>query len=177
MKWTTKIFSDVKYTHFLKWLLLISLYLSGFVIACLSGEINSIYESDTTYICLGIFILFLWFSYRCGRATLMSEYGSLTEVNAEKFYSRYHLWSGLFTALGFIGTIIGFTMALTSMAGIDPTKPAMMQQALDGFITGAGMALNTTLVGLICSIALVLQNNNFMESVNTSDDADSERLG
>lgn len=59
--------------------------------------------------------------------------------------------------LGLLGTVIGFIMMLSSVAGISSFEPSMMQEVLINMSGGMRVALFTTLSGLIGSILVTIQ--------------------
>ena len=70
------------------------------------------------------------------------------------------------TSMGMIGTIIGFLLVLGgAFADVDPTNVEAMKKVVENLTSGMGIALLTTLTGLITSVImkfqLVLLENEF----------------
>ena len=74
-----------------------------------------------------------------------------------------HFWSWLVTALGMLGTVLGFSMAL---AGIDVEalqQPAALTAEIGSFLSHVAFAVDTTLIGL--SAALVMEALNKVRQI------------
>lgn len=92
--------------------------------------------------------------------TLTTEQRLLMEASCQKFKGGTEL--GWFIAdamlkLGLLGTVIGFIIMLGSVAGITSFDTSVMQDILARMSNGMGIALYTTLTGLICGALLGLQ--------------------
>ncbi len=84
----------------------------------------------------------------------------LDEILAEKINGQHESgWflSGLLIKLGLLGTVVGFILMLASVADITSLQLTQMQQVLTKMAVGIGVALNTTLLGLIGSMVLGMQ--------------------
>ncbi|MES9977090.1 MAG: MotA/TolQ/ExbB proton channel family protein, partial [Candidatus Thiodiazotropha sp.] len=64
---------------------------------------------------------------------------------------------GLLVKLGLLGTVIGFVMMLAPVAELKSFDLSDIQGLLQRMTTGMGVALNTTLMGLSCSMLLGMQ--------------------
>jgi hypothetical protein len=61
-------------------------------------------------------------------------------------------------SIGMVGTLIGFLIVLTTtFTDIDTTSAAAMKEVIGTLASGMGIALMTSLMGLITSIILKLQ--------------------
>lgn len=166
MELLNNIFVEAKYIRFLKWVLLISVFTVGFALALINGNIDDILAADNTGICICIFIVFCYCSVSCGKATLFAESNKLTPLECVHYHTDYNYWSSAFVKMGFIGTVIGFMALIAAMGAVDHSKPESIKAAQDGLVSGASVALYTTLVGLICSLALQQQTKNFGKAYN-----------
>lgn len=69
------------------------------------------------------------------------------------------LWfiSGVMIKAGLVGTVIGFVQMLASVSTLESFDISQMQEVLKNMSGGMGIALYTTLVGIVGSVALGLQ--------------------
>ena len=68
----------------------------------------------------------------------------------------------LMVSLGLIGTVIGFMLILsTSFSGIDASSVEQIKKAIGEISDGMGVALSTTLTGLMCAAITRLQIIHF----------------
>lgn len=65
--------------------------------------------------------------------------------------------TGLVIKLGLLGTVIGFGIMLSSVGSIDSLEISNMENLMQKMTQGMGIALNTTMFGLVCSIFLGIQ--------------------
>ncbi|MEO0974728.1 MAG: MotA/TolQ/ExbB proton channel family protein, partial [Pseudomonadota bacterium] len=85
---------------------------------------------------------------------------NLTEVFHDRVHASYEFgWfiTNLSIRLGLLGTVIGFILMLRSAVVIDTIEFATVQTLLSEMTSGMGVALNTTLVGLVVSALLSVQ--------------------
>lgn len=136
--------------NFVKWLIIFvaSVVLQYFTWS--SGVLSEILETDITYICLGIMSMFWCASVYCG-GTLLS--------NKNKNLARRIGWflSDTFTALGFLGTVIGMIFGLQSFASFNPSDASSTIDVINQMTSGMSVALYTTLVGLVYARILMLE--------------------
>ena len=59
--------------------------------------------------------------------------------------------------LGLLGTVIGFILMLRSVMAIESFNIEDAQSMLGAMTVGMGVALNTTMIGLVCSMLLGMQ--------------------
>lgn len=89
------------------------------------------------------------------------EIQSLTaEVLAERLRGNHQIgWfiTGSVVKLGLLGTVVGFILMLRSVSGIEQLDTSDIQQLMQQMTLGMGVAMNTTLVGLIASLHLGIQ--------------------
>ncbi|MES9861151.1 MAG: MotA/TolQ/ExbB proton channel family protein [Candidatus Thiodiazotropha sp. LLP2] len=84
----------------------------------------------------------------------------LAQVMAEQARGQHEAgWfvSGLLIKLGLLGTVVGFVLMLAPVAALESFDLADIQGLLQRMTGGMGIALNTTLLGLSCSMLLGLQ--------------------
>ena len=76
------------------------------------------------------------------------------EIDLRYSMIRYLVW--LIPTMGFIGTVIGITLALTDAKAMSFEDPQAAQETLAQVTTSLGLAFNTTLLALVLSAVLVL---------------------
>ncbi|MBK8453275.1 MAG: MotA/TolQ/ExbB proton channel family protein [Thiofilum sp.] len=84
----------------------------------------------------------------------------LTEQLAEYLRGAHQTgWfiNGMLIKLGLLGTVIGFVMMLTSLDGLQSLDINQLQTLMQQMTKGMGIALNTTIFGLIGSLILGIQ--------------------
>lgn len=89
-----------------------------------------------------------------------SESQLLAEVMSEKARGPHQVgWfvNGLLIKLGLLGTVVGFVMMLSSIDGLADLDIKQLKTLMQQMTTGMGVAMYTTLVGLIGSVALGIQ--------------------
>lgn len=82
------------------------------------------------------------------------------EVMAERLRGNHQIgWfvTGVVVKLGLLGTVVGFVLMLRSVSDIDQLDTSDIQALMQQMTLGMGVAMNTTLVGLIASILLGIQ--------------------
>jgi len=91
---------------------------------------------------------------------LRLEHSQLTEILSEQARGQHEMgWfvTGLLLKLGLLGTVIGFVMMLSSVSGMESLDFSDVQQVLSNMTVGMGVALSTTLIGLMSSMLLGFQ--------------------
>lgn len=89
-----------------------------------------------------------------------SESQLLAEVMSEKARGPHQVgWfiNGLLIKLGLLGTVVGFVMMLSSIDGLADLDIKDIKNLMQQMTTGMGVAMYTTLVGLIGSVFLGMQ--------------------
>lgn len=84
----------------------------------------------------------------------------LVDVYSDRARSGHEvLWfiSGTMIKAGLVGTVIGFVQMLGSVSTLETFDISQMQEVLKNMSSGMGVALYTTLVGLVSSVALGIQ--------------------
>ena len=84
----------------------------------------------------------------------------LTEWLGEQLRGQHQVgWfvTATLIKLGLLGTVIGFVIMLGSLGKLESLETAQVQTLMEQMTHGMGIALNTTLLGLVGSILLGLQ--------------------
>ncbi|WP_286239205.1 MotA/TolQ/ExbB proton channel family protein [Neptuniibacter halophilus] len=82
------------------------------------------------------------------------------ELLAEKLRGAHQVgWflSSLLIKLGLLGTVVGFILMLSSVSGLQQLDISDIKQLMQQMTQGMGVAMNTTLVGLLASMLLGVQ--------------------
>ena len=82
------------------------------------------------------------------------------EVMAERLRGNHQIgWfiTGSVVKLGLLGTVVGFVLMLRSVSGIEQLDTSDIQELMQQMTLGMGVAMNTTLVGLVASLHLGIQ--------------------
>lgn len=91
----------------------------------------------------------------------VSNTGTLqAEVLAERIRGSHQVgWfvSGAMLKLGLLGTVIGFVIMLSSIRGLETLDLSDIKSLMQQMTEGMGIAMNTTIVGLVGSLLLSLQ--------------------
>ncbi|MCQ8896640.1 MotA/TolQ/ExbB proton channel family protein [Limnobacter humi] len=89
-----------------------------------------------------------------------SEGGLLAEIMAERARGTHQVgWflCSLMLKLGLLGTIVGFVIMLGSLEGLEKLDINDIKTLMKQMTQGMGVAMNTTLVGLVTSMVLGIQ--------------------
>jgi biopolymer transport protein ExbB/TolQ len=82
------------------------------------------------------------------------------EVLAERLSGAHQTgWfiTGILVKLGLLGTVVGFVLMLESVNGLENLDTSDLKNLMQQMTQGMGVAMNTTLVGLVCSMVLGAQ--------------------
>jgi len=82
------------------------------------------------------------------------------EVMAERLRGNHQVgWfiTGIVVKLGLLGTVVGFVLMLRSVSDIEQLDTSDIQVLMQQMTLGMGVAMNTTLVGLVSSMLLGVQ--------------------
>ena len=82
------------------------------------------------------------------------------EVMAERLRGNHQVgWfiTGIVVKLGLLGTVVGFVLMLRSVSDIEQLDTSDIQVLMQQMTLGMGVAMNTTLVGLVSSMLLGIQ--------------------
>lgn len=100
------------------------------------------------------------YTYLQARSDPSTNETLLTEQLAEYLRGAHQTgWfiNGMLIKLGLLGTVIGFVMMLTSLDGLQSLDINQLQTLMQHMTKGMGIALNTTIFGLIGSLLLGIQ--------------------
>ena len=126
-----------------------------------TGVAMEIVNTDVTKISLAILALFAGTTAMMGWATWRV---SKTHLLSDKMETRLylgHFVSEMMMALGLCGTVIGFIVLFQgNFANVSFDDPETVRQIIVAIASGMGIALYTTITGLICSQLLKLQLAN-----------------
>ncbi|MDO6681851.1 MotA/TolQ/ExbB proton channel family protein [Oceanobacter sp. 5_MG-2023] len=98
--------------------------------------------------------------YLQGLGPLQQDNALAAEILAERVRGSHQVgWfmTGVLVKLGLLGTVVGFMLMLGSVSGLENLDTSDLKVLMQQMTTGMGVAMNTTLVGLVCSILLGLQ--------------------
>lgn len=151
----------MKYESFLKWWLVFTLIIIGFVFCSYIGVFRVIWEKDASYLSFATLALFFVSSIQIGTSIFnLSSEKDLTKEKYESYGRKEEIgWfvSEVCLNLGMLGTIIGFVMMLSGFDGLDISNQKTIQGLLSELGKSMATALYTTLVGLVCGQLLKLQ--------------------
>ncbi|WP_412971022.1 MotA/TolQ/ExbB proton channel family protein [Glaciecola sp. MF2-115] len=88
------------------------------------------------------------------------DIAQLGELYAEALSGPHKIgWfvSGVLIKLGLLGTVIGFVIMLNTVSDLDQLDISGVKQLMQQMTQGMGVAMFTTMTGLICSMLLSLQ--------------------
>lgn len=83
-----------------------------------------------------------------------------TEVLAESLRGTHQVgWfmAGVVIKLGLLGTVVGFVLMLSSISAFEQLDISDIKELMQQMTQGMGVAMNTTMVGLIASMSLGIQ--------------------
>jgi hypothetical protein len=99
--------------------------------------------------------------YLLSLRSVMAEENTLqAELMAERIRGSHQIgWfiSGALIKLGLLGTVIGFVMMLSSISGLENLDISDIKHLMQQMTQGMGVAMNTTIVGLVSSMLLGVQ--------------------
>jgi hypothetical protein len=141
---------------FLKWFIMFVAMIAASVIAKVFGVFDTILAVDSTHICSAIYLLFIFFTARCGY--FLWNHKKHNPRTIDNVVDWGYVWANIFSGLGLIGTVIGLIAVMKSgFENIDVENQQTVKTAISNIGVGTGIALYTTLVGLICNILLKIQ--------------------
>ena len=121
-----------------------------------AGISDYLLVADKSKISLGILIVTTVCSLSIGYLAYKVQFARI-KIKEESLHP-YWFFSDVVLSLGMVGTLIGFLLVLTTtFSGIDNTSAEAMKKVIAELASGMGIALITSLTGLICSILLKFQ--------------------
>lgn len=136
-------------TNYWKWWTVFILGVLCFGVGWLRFDlVNVIIARDVTFMTIGMIVL--------AACTSVSTVG--------KHWTHWHEFiAEMMTRLGFVGTIIGFMIALSSAGVADVGSLDELIVSIDKVLAGMGVAMTTTLTGLILQIWLDFQKRSIRD--------------
>lgn len=87
-------------------------------------------------------------------ATFLNTQSELDANRSSGSYALIKVFLWAIPILGFIGTVIGLSTAVGSLAMGDNADPEALKESINSLTSGLGLAFDTTLLGLILSILM-----------------------
>lgn len=159
---------------FLMWWLFITLATLGLVIAGIFGVHENIINTGliNTVLCGSIFAIFIFQTMNAGRISF--NIGKTVPRDLKKISSDVSdpVWFAANSCgkIGICGTIIGFIMMLGNFQNIDVSSVENMKSLIAALGAGLGVALYTTLCGIIFGHMLQVQAFMIDRSLRLSKD-------
>jgi hypothetical protein len=127
-------------------------------------SLTYVYTNDSSYISLFIVCVFGVVTSMVGYRSYLLQFRNITPTENQMMFPWFA--ADAVTSMGMIGTIVGFLMVLSgAFTDVDPTNVEAMKKVVENLTSGMGIALLTTLTGLITSVImkfqLVLLENEF----------------
>jgi len=153
---------------FVKWWILFILMVCAAIITYNLGGFHLVWEGDITKISFVVLVFLTVGTIRLGYLTYRFTYFQETvkdrrgipPINIKKEEGWFT--SSICSRIGLLGTILGFTMVIASLANFNPDQPEVAIRALS---SGLGVALYTTLVGQLANILLSIQSFNLTQAI------------
>tara|TARA_B110000305_G_C18868248_1_gene371927 strand:+ start:68 stop:541 length:474 start_codon:yes stop_codon:yes gene_type:complete len=146
------------------WTGVVLIIVSAILLEIFTKSVTYIYINDSSYISLFIFCIFVVVTSIIGYRSFLLQFRNITPTENQMMFPWFA--ADAVTSMGMIGTIIGFLLVLGgAFADVDPTNVEAMKKVVENLTSGMGIALLTTLTGLITSVImkfqLVLLENEF----------------
>jgi hypothetical protein len=130
----------MKSTNFLKWLSITTIALTSLMVSEYKYDaFSSLASADITFICYGILLLGITSVLFCFRQVMNKTY-HMKKMNDLSYMAQM---------LGLLGTVIGMSFLFASLSSIEDGE---LRQEL--ITTGMATVLNTTIVGIVCSLLI-----------------------
>lgn len=130
----------MKSTNFLKWLSITSVALVALIVSEFKYKaFSSLAAADVTFICYGILLLGITSVLFCFRQVMNKTY-HMKKMNDLSYVAQM---------LGLLGTVIGMSYLFASLGAIE--EPEIRESLIT---TGMATVLNTTIVGIVCSLLI-----------------------
>lgn len=149
---------------FLKWWLFLMVIAVGLISAWPLGLYHIVWAADITKLSFAILAIFVVTTLLLGKAAYdicnLPLYDRNMDSKLHKLKDRINAgWfvSEFCFSLGMIGTVIGFIFLLSGFAALDISNAATISKLIVNMGSGLGIALYTTLVGLICGSLIKIQ--------------------
>lgn len=130
----------MKSTNFLKWLSITSIALVALIVSEFKfNSFSSLASTDITFICYGILLLGIVSVLFCFRQVMNKTY-HMKKMNDLSYVAQM---------LGLLGTVVGMSYLFSSLSVVEDAE---LKQSL--ITTGMATVLNTTIVGIVCSLLI-----------------------
>lgn len=127
-----------KRVNFLKWLSITTVSLVALICGeTIFGAFSSLAKADITFICYAIFLLGIMSSVFCLRQILKAKY----------HMKKMNDLASIAQMMGLLGTVVGMSYLFASLSAVE--DPELRQSLIT---TGMATVLNTTIVGIVCSL-------------------------
>jgi flagellar motor component MotA len=124
--------------NFLKWLSITAIAICSLLVAEMAySAFSDLASADVTFICYAILLLGVTSSLFCLRQIMRKKY-HMKKMNDMSYIAQM---------LGLLGTVIGMSYLFESLSTVDDAE---VRQEL--ITTGMAVVLNTTIVGIVCSL-------------------------
>jgi len=141
---------------FKRWFALTNLIAIGVGFLAYTGMVSEIITTDTSGISVIIFVSFVVgialtgaLSYRIGKSN-----GYMTVVDDNMLYISWFV-AEILMVLGLAGTVIGFIVLFdANFSGVSFDDPETVKEVIVSIASGMGVALYTTITGIISSILI-----------------------
>lgn len=139
-------------TPFFRWIIMFGVISIGSYWYITSGWALEVYKNDISRISLLIYAVFAYFTFRNGLDTY--RIWKHKKCDHKKRSDLAWFVSNYLVSLGFLGTLVGFCLMLQ----IDETLSTRI--IIRGIRVYGSTAVYTSIIGLVCWIAIQVQNYN-----------------
>ena len=137
----------------LRWWILLCLTITSTVVMYYGNVFYALWYADITKISFIIIALYVALTLYVGKLTVTHLKPDSNKSNLGINLENCWFTANAMTALGMIGTVVGFLIMLgPAFKSLDIANAASTTQVITDMATGMSTALTTTLVGLICSL-------------------------
>ncbi|MCC9605016.1 MotA/TolQ/ExbB proton channel family protein [Blastopirellula sp. JC732] len=97
--------------------------------------------------------------------TMMASQSEIDSNNVASSYTALKVLIWAIPTMGFIGTVLGISLAVASLAGaLGGNDPSQLMTSLTSMFSGLGTAFNTTLVALVMSMIIKFPMSSLQKS-------------
>ncbi|WP_050769349.1 MotA/TolQ/ExbB proton channel family protein [Blastopirellula marina] len=97
--------------------------------------------------------------------TMMASQSEIDSNNVASSYTAIKVLIWAIPTMGFIGTVLGISLAVASLAGaLGGNDPSQLMTSLTSMFSGLGTAFNTTLVALVMSMIIKFPMSSLQKS-------------
>jgi hypothetical protein len=136
------------------WTSIVLLSLFGAFMQYQYSLFDFVYEKDVSRITFLISFIFILTTIKIGIESWRQQFTDKNHRNIDILWFS----SDVLMSIGMVGTLIGFLLVLTTtFTNIDTTSASAMKAVIGTLASGMGIALMTTLAGLVSSIVIKFQ--------------------